>query len=149
MYLNRSYFCSDNTLEKLFPGHISVRFFYKQHFPAMQETLISHYMCMAIIGFAGKRVKHLMLTPVMTVLLGVMDSPEASLLCLEGQIPSSERAPSQLSASPLQRPTQGKYKSDLKINSTSHTHTHTHTHGQQSVVSATLSSYEYFSSEAK
>ena len=100
---------------------------------------------MAIIGFAGKRVKHLMLTPVMTVLLGVMDSPEASLLCLEGQIPSSERAPSQLSASPLQRPTQGKYKSDLKINST----LHTHTHGQQSVVSAILSSYEYFSSEAK
>ena len=77
---------------------------------------------MAIIGFAGKRVKHLMLTPVMTVLLGVMDSPEASLLCLEGQIPSSERAPSQLSAAPLQRPTQGKYKPDLKINSTLHTH---------------------------
>ena len=46
----------DNTCQKLFPGHISVSCL-QTRFSCNAETLISHYMCTAIIGFVRGRVK--------------------------------------------------------------------------------------------
>ena len=55
LYLNRQHFCSDNTCQKLFPGHISISCL-QTRFSCNTEIQISHYMCTAISGLARGRV---------------------------------------------------------------------------------------------